>query len=63
MTMHQDQINQIADDALNVAVLHIQDALGQEHGDIAGIVFAGANGDAILSILRSYIRTELSFKE
>jgi hypothetical protein len=61
--MHQDQINQIADNALNAAVLSIQNALGQEHGDIAGIVFAGANGDAILSILRSYIRTELSFKE
>jgi hypothetical protein len=61
--MHQDQINQIADNALDAAVLSIQNELGQEHGDIAGIVFAGANGDAILSILRSYIRTELSFKE
>ena len=61
--MHQDQINQLADNALDAAVLSIQNELGQEHGDIAGIVFAGANGDAILSILRSYIRTELSFKE
>ena len=61
--MHQDQINRIADNALDAAVLSIQNGLGQEHGDIAGIVFAGANGDAILSILRSYIRTELSFKE
>jgi hypothetical protein len=60
--MHQDQINAIADNALNAAALSIQNELDVKTGDIAGIFFAGNNEAIILSIFRSYIQTEINFR-
>jgi hypothetical protein len=59
--MHQDQIHAIAENALNAAALSIQNELDVKTGDIAGIFFAGKNEDIILSILRSYIYTEINY--
>jgi hypothetical protein len=60
--MHQDQINAIAENALNAAALSIQNELDVKTGDIAGIFFAGNNEAIILSIFRSYIQTEINFR-
>ena len=53
---------QLADDALNVAVRHIQDALGVESGDQAAYFFSGHEGGTLLSVLEKYIESELFFK-
>lgn len=56
-------IDQIADDALNAACLSIQDALGQSHGDAAGIFFTGENEERIKELLREYVRFEIATLE
>jgi hypothetical protein len=59
----QDEINDIADQAFNKAILHIQNHLGQTDGGVAGIYFSGNRQDVIMDILKSYIQTEINFKE
>jgi hypothetical protein len=58
-TYTQDEIHIMAENALNAAILSIQDELGQTDGGVAGIYFSGDREDAALSILKSYIRTEI----
>ena len=60
-TYTKAEIQAIAEQALNAACESIQDALGQTDGGIAGIYFTGENEDMILSILKSYIHTEINF--
>ena len=60
-TYSKDDIHMIAENALNAAILSIQDELGQTDGGIAGIYFSGENEDMVLSILKSYIHTEINF--
>jgi hypothetical protein len=60
-TYTQDDIHMMAENALNAAILSIQDELGQTDGGIAGIYFSGIREDAALSILKSYIQTEINF--
>ena len=60
-TYTQDDIHMMAENALNAACLSIQDELGQTDGGIAGIYFSGIREDAALSILKSYIQTEINF--
>ena len=62
-TYTKNEIAEIADDAFNHAILHIQNRLGQTDGTVAGIYFSGDNDEIILEILKSYIRTEINFKE
>lgn len=50
----------LAREALDVAVRHIQDKVGQQYGDTAGVFFTGRNEDVIIQILKDYIETELS---
>jgi hypothetical protein len=50
----------LAMEALDVAVAHIQDKLGQEYGDTAGIFFTGRNQDVIIEIFKDYIEQEKS---
>ena len=61
--MTQDQIKELAENALHHACAFIQDELGQKHGDIAGIFFTGEKEDKIHAIFKDYIKTELAFKE
>lgn len=58
-TYTQNEINAIADDAFNHAILRIQNHLGQTDGGVAGIYFSGDNEKIVLDILKSYIRTEI----
>jgi hypothetical protein len=62
-TYTQDDIHIIAENALNAAILSIQDELGQTDGGVAGIYFSGDKEEEILSLLKSYIQTEIMFKE
>ena len=62
-TYTQDDIHIIAENALNAAILSIQDELGQTDGGVAGIYFSGDKEEQILSLLKSYIQTEIMFKE
>ena len=62
-TYTKNEIAEIADQAFNQAVLHIQNHLGHTDGGIAGIYFSGDNDKIILEILKSYIRTEINFAE
>ena len=57
--MSPDQIRDLADDAANAAVKHIQDQLGVQSGDLAGLHFSGDNWDSMINILSKYIQEEL----
>jgi hypothetical protein len=64
MKIHtQQQITEIADHALNHAILYIQNHLGQTDGGVAGIYFSGEKEHLIMQILKDYITTEIMFKE
>ena len=52
-------IDDLADEALNAAVLLIQDRLGVETGDLAGLFFSGLAEHDIKEWLRRYIKSEL----
>lgn len=49
----------LAREALDVAVRHIQDKIGQKFGDEAGLFFQGRNEDVIVEIFKEYIADEL----
>jgi len=55
--MKQSEVNNMASDALNVAVRYIQDQLRIKTGDFAGFFFS--EGD-VQNILAEYIRGEIS---
>ena len=57
------QVEELAQIALDAACFAIQEKLGQEDGGIAGMYFTGINEDMILTILKSYIQTEINFNE
>ena len=60
-TYTQDDIHMIAENALNAAILSVQDELGQTDGGIAGVYFSGNREEIILDILKSYIQFEINF--
>jgi len=53
----------LAEEALNQACAYIQERLGQDAGDVAGLFFTSEDGDAILDLLHRYIEMELSYTE
>lgn len=57
--MNPEQIRELAENALTVAVKYIQDHLNVEAGDYAGEFFTGEAEDAINDILVQYIDGEL----
>lgn len=57
--MNQEQMTQLADDAANEAVRHIQDKLGIESGDFAGLYFSGNKWEVLLQVLVGYICAEI----
>ena len=61
--MNKDQIQNLAENALHEACRHIQDALGIQSGDTAGLYFTGDREEIILDILTRYIDTELMLKD
>ena len=54
---------ELAHRALNEAVRYIQDELGQEYGDFAGMFFTGQAEDTIQKILAQYIKEEMANME
>lgn len=59
--MTRNEINDLADEALNVACKHIQDKLGVKFGDVAGLYFSGPVDEQIRIILAGYIKSELNW--
>ena len=57
--MNPEQVRQLAEGALTVAVEYIQDHLGVDTGDYAGVFFTGEAEDAINNIFVQYIDGEL----
>jgi hypothetical protein len=51
-------LRQLAETALDAAVKTIQDAIGQRHGDFAGLYFDGRIGDQIRALLCDYAVAE-----
>ena len=52
-------VETLANDALDAAARHIQDALGITTGDFAGMFFSGSNGATITDILADYAMSEM----
>ena len=62
-TYTQQEIDDLATSALDVACAFIQEQMNIKTGDVAGIYFTGNKQDIIESIFKEYIRTEVMFKE
>ena len=60
--MTEDNVRDLADQALNEACRHIQEVIGIQTGDVAGMFFTGENKDLIEEILREYISLELQIR-
>jgi len=61
--MTSEDVSNLAGQALDEACRHIQDVIGIQTGDVAGIYFSGNNKDAIEAVLVRYINLELSFRD
>jgi hypothetical protein len=61
--MTNEDVRNLAEQALDEACKHIQDVIGVQTGDVAGIYFSGNNKDAIEAVLTRYINLELSFRD
>jgi hypothetical protein len=61
--MTNEDVRNLAEQALDEACRHIQDVIGVQTGDVAGIYFSGNNKDAIEAVLTRYINLELNFRE
>jgi hypothetical protein len=59
----QNEINDLAESALDVACLFIQEQLNVPTGDLAGLFFSGKPKEIILEVLQDYISQEIMFKE
>jgi hypothetical protein len=57
------EINDLAGSALDVACAFIQEQLNVQTGDLAGLFFSGNRKEIIESILKDYIKTEIQFNE
>ena len=60
--MTNEDVSKLADQALNEACRYIQDVIGVDTGDLAGMYFSGTNLEAIEEVLRGYIISELQEK-
>jgi len=54
--VNDDEVDELAEEALNAACLVVQRALGVKSGDLASHVFSD---NAVKSYLKGYIRSEL----
>ena len=59
----QNEINHLAESALDVACAFIQEQLNVPTGDLAGLFFSGKPKEIILEVLQDYISQEIQFKE
>jgi len=59
----QEEIQDIADEALNAAILLVLDRLGIPNGDLATHYFQGHTERVIDDILRGYIRHQIQWRD
>jgi len=59
----EEGIAGLAAEALNVAVAHIQDQLGVDTGDFAGLYFSGTREQALEAIFKQYIEQEIHWNQ
>jgi hypothetical protein len=59
----QNEINDLAGSALDIACAFIQEQMNIKTGDLAGLYFSGNRKEMIESIFRDYIRQEINFME
>jgi hypothetical protein len=60
--MTNEDVSKLALDAIDVACKHIQDTIGVDTGDLAGLYFSGQNLETLDLVLRRYITLELQEK-
>lgn len=63
MTLSQQQIRGIAEEALDAACLHIQKELDVLTGDKSAMCLSAYDGKLVSRILSDYIRFEILYKE
>ena len=61
--MNKQDIQTLAENSLHEACRHIQDALGVQSGDTAGLFFTGNREEIVSDIFTRYIDTELMLKD
>ena len=61
--MTDQQIKELAENALHQACSYMQDAIGVKTGDFAGLYFSGELLDDIHTEFARYIKQEIEFKE
>ena len=59
----EEGIYELAAEALNAAVAHIQDRLGVDTGDFAGLYFSGSREIALEAIFKQYIEQEIHWNQ
>ena len=59
----QNEINDLAGSALDIACAFIQEQMNIKTGDLAGLYFSGNRKEMIESIFRDYIKQEINFME
>jgi hypothetical protein len=59
----QNEINDLAGSALDIACAFIQEQMNIKTGDLAGLYFSGNRKEMIESIFRDYVRQEINFME
>jgi hypothetical protein len=59
----QNEINDLAESALDVACSFVQEQLNVQTGDLAGLFFSGKDKEMILEVLQDYISQEIQFNE
>lgn len=62
-TYTQNEINDLAVSALDIACAFIQEQMNIKTGDLAGLYFSGNRKEIIESIFKDYIRQEINFME
>jgi len=62
-TYTQNEINDLASSALDLACAFIQEQLNVPKGDLAGLFFTGKPQELIETLFKSYIRSEINCKE
>jgi len=60
--MRLEELEQIAEDALNEACSFMQESIGIQTGDVAAQFFTGCHGDNVKRLFRQYLETELDWE-
>jgi len=59
---YQNYFKNIVEDALNLAIKHIQDEIEVKNGDFAGVYFSGEKWEELQTIFKNYLDAEIKNK-